>query len=107
MRAPREASSSADRLIGDTGVQLLFKRSIVLASQQFAWLPLAPTSESVSTALRNAMEQQDPESITDAFVAVLSTFIGLLERLIGAGLVERLLDEVWPAVFTHGAKDTQ
>lgn len=60
-----------------------------------------------TSTLRDAMENQDPESITEAFVAVLLAFVGLLERLIGEGLVARLLDEVWPAVFTHAAKDTQ
>jgi hypothetical protein len=94
------------RLLGDTGVQLLLKRSIVIASEPFSWLTTAATQDSALAALRVAMEQQDPASITEAFVAVLSAFVGLLERLIGEGLVERLLDEVWPSVFTHPVKDT-
>ena len=52
------------------------------------------------------MEQQDPAASIEAFVAVLSTFVGLLERLVGEGLVERLLGEVWPTVFSYPAKDT-
>ena len=94
------------RLLGDIGIQTLLKRSIVLASAEFPWLPTGPTPESPSATLRLALEQQDAESITEAFVAVLSAFVGLLERLIGSGLVERLLDEVWPDVFPHPSKDT-
>ncbi len=95
------------RLLGNTGVQLLLKRSIVVASKQFPGLATVPGSQSVSPALRSAMTQLDPESIADAFVAVMSAFVALLERLIGEGLVERLLDEVWPSVFTDAAKDRQ
>lgn len=94
------------RLLGDTGVELLLKRSIVIASEPISWLPTVATQDGSLAALRIAMEQQDPASITEAYVAVLSAFVGLLERLIGEGLVERLLDEVWPTVFTHPVKDT-
>lgn len=94
------------RLLGDSGVQLLLKRSVVLASGHFAWLAVEPSSDDALSALRSAMEQQDRDSIIDAFVGVLTTFVGLLERLIGEGLVERLLEEVWPTVFTRVEKDT-
>jgi hypothetical protein len=93
------------RLLGDTGVQMLLKRSILQASSKFSWLMTAPGAASM-TAMRTAMEQQTPESIAAAFVAILSAFVALLERLIGAGLVDRLLAEVWPSVFTHEPKDT-
>ena len=94
------------RLLGDSGVRLLLKRSVVLASVEFPWLAAVSTSENILAELRNAFARQDPESITEAFVVILVGFIGLLERLIGEPLVGRLLDEVWPTVFTHAAKDT-
>ena len=93
------------RLLGQTGAQLLLRRSVVLASSQFPWLAAALTPDDTLSALRTAMEQQDPDSIAETFVAVLSGFVGLLERLIGEGLVARQLDDVWPTVFTHPAKD--
>ena len=93
------------RLVGNTGAQLLFRRSIVLASPQIPWLAAALAPDDTVSALRDAMEHQDPESITEAFVAVLTAFVGLLERLIGESLVARQLDDVWPTVFTHPAKD--
>ena len=94
------------RLLGDAGVQVLLKRSVVIAAEQFAWLAVGLSSDPPLPALRKAMEQQDRDSIIDAFVGVLTAFVGLLERLIGEGLVERLLEEVWPSVFTHVEKDT-
>ena len=94
------------RLVGYTGAQLLLRRSLVLAGPQVPWLAAALSPADTVSALREAMEQQDPESITEAFVAVLSALVGLLERLIGEGLVARQLDDVWPTVFTHPAKDS-
>ena len=97
------------RLLGETGVHMLLTRSIVLASARFPWLQAAPAdreqTENVFSALRLAMEQQESGSITDAFVEVLLTLVDLLKRLIGDGLVERLLNEVWPAVFEPAVKD--
>lgn len=94
------------RLLGEAGIDVLLKRSVVLASNQFPWLASGPTSDTVVSTLRDALEQQDPDSIAEAFVGVLTALVGLLERLIGEGLVERLLEEVWPTVFSHAAKDT-
>ena len=94
------------RLLGNTGVQLLLKRSIMGASDQVPWLVTATASASLTSGLRDAMQDRDPDAVAEAFVAVLSVFVGLLKRLIREGLVERLLDEVWPGVFTHAAKDT-
>jgi hypothetical protein len=106
MQACERFANHLARLLGESGVQLLVKRSIVIASAQFAWLSAGDGTQSAVVAMRVAMEQQQPELIGDAFVAVLMAFVGLLERLIGPGLVERLLEEVWPGVFTDAAKDT-
>lgn len=92
-------------LLGETGVELLLKRSLVLAGAQFPWLVEGASDGDATSQLRGALAQRDAGSLVDAFVAVLSTFVGLLERLIGAGLVDRLIAEVWPAVFVHVAKD--
>jgi hypothetical protein len=94
------------RLLGTSGVQLLLKRSIAQAAARFEWLAPRGSVDSATSTLRVAMEAQEPEVTAEAFVAVLAALVGLLERLIGEGLVERLLGEVWPDVFTHAAKDT-
>jgi hypothetical protein len=93
------------RLLGETGVRMMFKRSIVLTTAQFPWLAGVSRSENESE-LRDRFAQQDPAVIADAFVVILSVFVGLLERLIGEPLVYRLIDEVWPGVFAQPAKDT-
>jgi hypothetical protein len=92
------------RLLGDTGVQMLLRRSLVQASTQFPWLVTSPHAAGLSS-MRTTMEQQTPQMTADAFVAVMSAFVVLLERLIGEGLVDQLLVEVWPAVFTHTERD--
>jgi len=104
-RAFERLATHMSRLLGQTGVRMLLKRSTVLATAQFPWLAAASASEDASS-LRAAMVQQDPGSITEAFVAILAGFVGLLERLIGEPLVKRLLEEVWPSVFTKTEKDT-
>ena len=85
---------------------MLMKRSITIASAQSPWLAAAATESDAMTSLRDVMQEQEPAAITDAFVAVLTTLVALLNRLIGEGLVDRLLNEVWPAVFVPAAKDT-
>jgi hypothetical protein len=80
---------------------MLFARSVGIASTRHPWLPVVPTLPT----LRDAMEQQDPATIADAFTAILSNLIDLLKRLIGDGLVDRLLNELWPSVFVQEAKD--
>lgn len=99
MRAWERLARHMARLVGDTGVETLWKRSVALAIPQVPWLSSGGT-------LREAMEQQAPDDATEGFVAVLSTFLGLLKRLIGEGLVDRLLVECWPAIFSHAVKET-
>lgn len=101
-------SQHLSRLLGQTGIETLLKRSMVLASAQYPWLVAAAstTQTNACSTLRVALEQQDSDSATDGFVAVLWMFVGLLKRLIGEGLVERLLHEVWPAIFAPAAKET-
>jgi hypothetical protein len=103
-----------NRLVGETGVRTLFKRSLVLASPQHPWLAAAVTlfgaapvsGTSCGATLRPLLERQPPESTTDGVIAVLSAFVGVLERLIGDRLVYRLIHEVWPASFPHREETT-
>lgn len=95
------------KLVGVTGSRLLLRRSVILASSKFPWLALALAADNTVTAVRTAMEQQDVETILDAFAGVLSQLVGILDRLIGDGLVQRQLDAVWPNIFTYSAKDTE
>ena len=106
-----EQLSGLSKYLGNTGIRTLFDRGLVLASAQFPWLVNARStpngaSEDGWASLHGALEHQDPDSAREASVHLLLTFIGLLERLIGERLVERLLHEVWPAVFQTQERET-
>ncbi|MDQ3368165.1 MAG: hypothetical protein M3680_22300 [Myxococcota bacterium] len=97
------------RLVGLTGIKTLFHRSLVLSSRTFPWLVDAAGGSGGDDpfgALRARMADQDPDAVADAFILVLSTFVGLLGRLIGEALVLQLLHEVWPAVVPDGVKES-
>jgi hypothetical protein len=101
-QACEQLAQPLSRLIGDLGIRTLLNRSLYLASASFPWLAGANvnrSSDGTATAFRTRMESQSPEEAADAFVLVLSTVVGLLEKLIGAGLVTRVLHELWPVVF--------
>jgi hypothetical protein len=97
------------RLVGDMGSRTLLARSMHLASAALPWLADANASTGPDRpypALRARMETVSREEAADGFVLVLSTFVGLLERFIGPGLVAGLLRATYPAVFPHVAKET-
>ena len=111
IRACEQLAGHLSRLLGNNGIRTLFDRCLIKASAQFPWLANAKSmpggpGEDAWSALRTALEHQDPDTACEAFVLLLVTFIGLLERLIGEGLVERLLHEVWPAVFLTQERET-
>jgi hypothetical protein len=103
-----QLSQHLARIIGDSGVRTLLARSASLTSARFPWLatviPRTASAGSPSAALRVAMESQDPQAASEAFVGVLTTFVELLTRLIGDALVARLLRELWPDLFPSPAK---
>lgn len=105
VEACAQLSKHLARLLGEAGIRVLLKRSIVLATARFPWLAGVPRSEDAS-ALRDALVQQDPVVVVDAFVVILSAFVDLLGKLIGETLVKRLVNEVWPGFFAQAAKDT-
>ncbi len=96
-------------LLGEPAVRAVLARSVALSTATFPWLantiPIFTPAESAWASLRAAMERQDPRTICDGFGVLLSTFVGLLERLIGEELVARLLHDTWPEVFPHGVKE--
>jgi hypothetical protein len=96
------------RLIGETGITALFKRSVVLSSTAFPWLTRAPRAPEITpiAALGAALAEQRIELAHEAFLVVVSTFIALLGRLIGDVLVRGMLQEVWPGSF-HSDKEQE
>lgn len=98
------------RVVGETGVRAIFARSAAVSCAAYPWLartiPIVAPADAPWGALRVAMEQQSPDAIRDGFIALLSTFIELLGRLIGAGLVQRLLHDLWPDVVPQAVEET-
>jgi len=103
----QELARHLSRLVGELGVHTLFSRSLALAAPAFPCLKTAgPTAaETPYEALCRCLEGEPPDVALASAVHVLQTFIELLERFIGTGLVESLLHEVWPASFP-GVKET-
>ncbi len=108
VQAIEKLTENLAQLLGQLGVRALVDRSVALARTTYPWLAgtavMTPT-DSPWQSLRVAMEQQDPRAIREGFVVLLATFVALLERLIGEGLVRRLLHDVWPEVFPQFAKE--
>jgi len=91
------------QLVGETGVRALLARSVAVSTTTFPWLastiPIVRPGDAPWASLRAALERQDPRTIHEAFGTLLSTFVKLLGRLIGEGLVAHLLHDIWPEVF--------
>jgi hypothetical protein len=95
------------QLVGVEGVRALLARSVALSSPAFPWLAdiISVPTEDVFSPLRAALEHQAPQTIRDGHAALLSNFLGLLGRLVGQGLVERVVHDVWPDVFPLAVKE--
>lgn len=102
-----EVSTHVSRLVGDLGMRAMFERSLYLAGASFECLRKTAVDkvDGPYEALRVCLEAEAPDVALDAATHVLTTFIELLERFIGEGLVASLLHEVWPAVFPGVAKE--
>ena len=98
------------RLIGEIGVRTLLARSARLASVRFPWLANTisrePHADAPWTELGGVLALRDPQTAIDAFAELVTTFIGLLSKMIGEALVARLLHEVWPEPFPHVVKES-
>lgn len=107
VRACEQFVRHAARLLGELAVDMLFERSLRLAHNHVSWLdvPKQASGAQLRVELQAVLERHEAAAIVAAFVAILSELVGILERLIGPGLVARLLYEVWPTVFVPEAKD--
>ena len=95
-RAVRAWERLATRLapiIGERGFRVLYERSVHLTQSAFPWLapPDEPQQDSFLAILRQSLERQHPTLAADAHRALLLTFTGLLNSLIGEVLTTRLM----------------
>ena len=97
-------------IVGEPGIRALLSRSAARSSLTFVWLAgtivATESPDGRWDGLRAALVQQDPRTLRDGFIELLSTFIELLEKLIGRGLVRRLLHDVWTDAVPQAVKET-
>jgi len=85
-------------VIGAQGVDVLFRRALVLTSRSFVWLAAVNNDEDADAlpeSLRRCLASQEMALAAEAGAALLSRFTDLLASLIGEALTERLLEPVW------------
>jgi len=85
-------------VIGVRGVDVIFRRSLYLASKDFPWL--APGEEHGDSAallagLKARLAVRDAEDAAEAACTLMATFLELLTTLIGESLTDRLMSPVW------------
>jgi hypothetical protein len=109
VKAFERVTQQLSPLIGEPGVRALLARSAARSCLTFVWLaatiPVTAPTVAPWDALRTAMVQQDPRTLRDGFIELLSTFLELLEKLIGEGLARRLLLDVWIEAFPSAVKE--
>jgi len=93
----RDATSRLSPVIGGQGVDVLFRRSIHVASKTFPWLvvPGQVGSTSLLANLNTCLAGRETAVAIEASDALLVTFTELLTSLIGESLSERLLAPIW------------
>ena len=85
-------------IIGQPGVDALFKRSVHLTRGAHPCLAMVLEDTAVSVtlpALQDALARQASTAAMTANIALLQNFQALLISLIGVSLTERLLRPVW------------
>jgi hypothetical protein len=84
-------------IIGVRGVAALYARTLFLVSQDFTWLSITPPSvnDPMDLQLLHArVAVQSPADSVASSRAIIDTFHGLLDSMIGSALTERLLRAV-------------
>lgn len=85
-------------IIGQPGVDALFKRSVFLTRGAYPCLAILFEVKAHSddwAVLQATLEQQTSATAVAAHAALLKNFQDLLPPLIGLSLTERLLSQVW------------
>ncbi len=93
----RSVDAALSPIVGERGVDALFKRSLYLQRDECPWLAaaheVAPPGRDFQT-LHAALAQRTGADAATANAALLLAFCDLLSTLIGAPLTERLLRHV-------------
>lgn len=95
-------------VIGDNGVEAIFKRSLHLTSVVFPWLAIPDREmdiDSLPERIGALLAGREPVAATQASSSLMITFTELLATLIGNSLTKRLLDPVWVAAPPANEQD--
>ncbi len=85
-------------IIGNGGFQSLYARSAHLTSAFFPWMALSHALQQNDTRfldLKMRLEGRDSSEACEASIALLVTFAGLLDVLIGDYLTSSILSAAW------------
>ncbi len=96
-------------VIGEVGVNVLFKRSLHLTSRTFPWLTIAEHQGDTGDLLENLSPRlagRDTNEAVEASSALLAGFTELLATLIGDSLVETLLGPLSASLTPSSKQDT-
>jgi hypothetical protein len=107
---PGEAVAASDRLLrplhaqlahwlGQDGSHAVLARALDrtrVGHPSLADATLDPRGERLLAVPADSIRDRDSAEVTEALVALISALLALLTRLIGADLVTRLLQQVWP-----------
>ena len=106
----RDVGVALSPIIGHTGVEALFKRSVHLARSAHPCLATVLEDKTQSDALaplQTVLSHQTSTTAVAANIALLQSFQDLLTSLIGLSLTERLLRPVWDKPSgSHAEQDT-
>jgi hypothetical protein len=93
-----EIAAALTPIIGQRGLEALFRRSLQLMLASPAGLAIVPAPVGASLdppAWQTLLVQQEASAALAAASIFLQTFYGLLTSLVGSSLTERLLRSIW------------
>ena len=96
-------------VIGEMGVNVLFKRSLHLTSRSFPWLTIAENHGDTGDLLASLGERlagREMNETVAASTALLTGFTELLASLIGDSLVETLLGSLSAPLASSSRQET-
>ena len=96
-------------VIGEVGVNVLFKRSLHLTSRTFPWLTIAENHGDTGDFLASLgarLAGRDTNEAVEASAALLAGFTELLANLIGDSLVETLLGSLSVSLALPSKQDS-
>jgi hypothetical protein len=90
--------NSLSPVLGRVGSVELFRRSLQLTGNTFPFFTEVRTTEpsGLLTALGVFLQEQEPEVILKASIALMTAYLELLAAFIGERLTWHLVQEAWP-----------